>query len=281
MPVNSHKQISKFLLKRFSHESLVKNTNPKTGVEFQNRMDVVWVLDIKKKEIEEVPIQDVNIEFGYFGEHIEQLLSTKESAFSQLLTALDKWERAVRLGQNETFEFGKYEEMLNEFLKLSLVRADNMLDTVKEGSVYGGLIKGTAFYDEIFSRDKLVEIMLDKPILKEAMEKFRVNLMLNISDKNFITSKGCWYSAYESNTDQQIIFPIDAKKAIIWYDKKFDYRYALADGTIGTQCIKDGKGVENLNTCCLRSQLHGDCDFLVAKEKHELEQLLPKIETLS
>lgn len=259
--MKSHIQLPHFIMRRFCHKTTLQNTNGQSV-----HKECVYCLDIKKKEIYEADINDLNVKEDYYTDKAEKLLGNVESDFGKLLAEI----KTQLKGNVENFDLQPYEQIIKKFFYMAMARSKSILSKTIAKSKYGKL------FPEVFNPSGIV--MAGETLYNEAFLS-EYHAMVGISsEKNFVVPKGCWYwGAMETPSGPQatLTLPIMPTVAIILIKKEL--KKAIKDNGYPNILKVYDSTIQNANIFALNQELRGDCEFLICARKDELEELKLKM----
>lgn len=261
MPLNSHVQLSTFLIVNFSKKHLINNNG------YRNKNDMSWILDLKTKIITLDKPKKIGTVYRYYDDKTENMLSSEETKFGEFINKIREWKKV-----GGDFHLSEYEMLLKTFSMLQFLRSSNLQKKLIERNITQNL-KPSDIINAYINNPELFPV-------EEYMADYRINLLVNQSQSNFVLPKCCWFSVLEEDSKHwQMIMPIDPKIAVILYHKDYESRYLLREGKIGLSSIVTDEQVFGLNKYALNSEQNADNDFIVSISEKELRDLIPVLST--
>lgn len=114
MPINSHVQLSKFLIANFSNKHSINNNG------YCNKNDMSWILDLKTKGITLNKTKKIGTIYGYYDDKTENMLSLEETKFGEFINKIQEWKKV-----GGDFHLSEYEMLLKTFSMLQFLRSSN------------------------------------------------------------------------------------------------------------------------------------------------------------
>ncbi len=255
--MKSHIQLPHFIMRRFCHKTTSQNTNGQSV-----HKECVYCLDIKKKEIYEADIHDLNVKEDYYNDKAEKLLGDVESNFGKLLTEIK-----THLKTNDgNFNLEPYEQIVKKFFYMAMARSKSILRKTIAISKYGKL------FPEVFNPSGMVmagEMLYNDTFLSDYQPMVGVS-----SEKNFVVPKGCWYwGAMDTPSGPQATLTLPIMPTVVIILIKKELKKAIEDNGYPNILNVNDTTINNANIFALRQEERGDCEFLICARKDELEEL--------
>lgn len=114
MPINSHVQLSKFLIANFSNKHSINNNA------YCNKNDMSWILYLKTKGITLDKPKKIGTIYGYYDDKTENMLSLEETKFGEFINKIQEWKKV-----GGDFHLSEYEMLLKTFSMLQFLRSSN------------------------------------------------------------------------------------------------------------------------------------------------------------
>jgi hypothetical protein len=246
--VNSHIQITKSLLRGFSHDT--------------DGGEKVYYLDLSDNAIKEEKIKTLGTEYGYYNEDIEKFLSKevecKIGDISKLFKDFSKQKNKQLIITTEE------KECINEFFKYSLIRSTYTIKAVNKASFFSKSFNG-------YTTNDIFQFANDS-ILVNFFEKFDSDILLNKSNVEFVIPRNCFYSAMVTDKPTKYVLPINSRTAFILINK-CELSNFIIDGKHHYLQISDDDVVNSFNKRALVDEKFFNNAFVVANRKKELEDL--------
>lgn len=241
--INSHIQISNFLLKAFAHKTV------KDGLK-------VWYLDLEDNKIKEEKISKLDTEFGYYDKDVEDLLADAESAIGNIVRKFKDFERKKK---NITISI-KEMEIISRFIQYVLLRNSQIAQIFKEASI---------FLDEKSTHSDVIRYCeVGKPAL--ILKGYKANILINKTNKSFVISKNVLY-AERMNKQEIYLMPVSPKVAIVMMPIPMFNAYVKNEILEYAETI-DENLIQRLNNTVYYTEKETSNKFVVGY-KDELERL--------
>lgn len=259
--MKSHIQLPHFIMRRFRRKTTSQNINGQPV-----HKECVYCLDIKKKEIYEADINDLNVKEDYYNDKAEKLLGDVESDFGKLIAEIKRHLK----GNVKNFDLKPYEHVIKKFFYMAITRSKVFLSKAIAVSEYG------EFFPEIFNPSSIVmggEILYNDDVLSDFQAMVGVS-----SEKNFVVPKTCWYWGLMNTPygPQAILtLPIMPTVAIVLIKKEI--KKAIEDNGYPNILNISASAIEGANIFAMRQEMICDCEFMICARRDELEELKLKI----
>jgi hypothetical protein len=254
--VNSHIQITKALLRKFSHKTVETN-------EFgTNTVDKVYYLDLTDNKIKEEKINILGTEKGYYSDEVERFLCDDvESKLGEIIKIASEFQR----GKSNLFILSpKHKINIVNFFRFCLIRNENLIKEVNRNSVFSQLVGGyTKNY--LLSNINLVDVEL-------LFNGYFPNLLINTSNVELVIPRNCFYSAMVKGKPTRYIMPINPKVALVLINETERFNL-VKDGKLLYLQIDQDKILKCFNQRALFDEKIYNNSFVVANRKDELEDL--------
>jgi hypothetical protein len=244
--VNSHIQITKALLKNFSHKT--------------NGIKKVYYLDLHNLEIKEEKIKILGTEYGYYCEEIESFLSKEvESKIGDIVKLFKEFSHG-RVQQMEIPP--EQQERIKLFCRFSLIRSNYVLKIVNDTSVVARIIGGLSTNNIIPFYDSF-----------DPFEGYISTVLVNKSNVEFVIPRNCVYSVTVKGKGPQYILPLTPKVAFLLIHSSELINHTF-NGKYHYPVIIDDEIAIRCNKHALFTEKQYNNTFIVASREKELEKLL-------
>lgn len=246
--VNSHIQMSRFLLARF-----------------ENEHHSFFYYDVEKGFIgSNGHAKSMNTEHGYYPDEIEKLLNTEiEEPFSQIL----KFIESLDLDKPFFAMTNTVESNIKKFLVSLMIRSPLLMDSINRTS---------AFF-QFFSPADRHTLAITQGIMEaekqKVFDRYRVTFTVNKTEKPFVLPISGLYS-YSLNEYVHLSLPISPQMAITLIEHA-GIPFIEKDGITRLYLITEDKYVTELNRFAFREQCKQGYGVVISPTKEALEELLP------
>ncbi|MBN1777014.1 MAG: hypothetical protein JW811_02735 [Clostridiales bacterium] len=189
MPINSHIQVPKGVLKYFADPISKK----------------VWYLDIQKGKIRKVSPRKLGCSLDYFSGDMEDFLDANvESPVSKL----NKKARDFCLGEDQTITITVQDQVtVKLYVKNLLVRSKFALQSILDNSITAELFNDQSNHDDLVYTG-----LVTKGSIDDLLKKGKVSLLVNHTEHNLVIPRNGFYSIISQGVEYLII-PISPKGA--------------------------------------------------------------------
>ena len=240
--IKSHVQISKCLLKPFSHKT---KEGPK-----------VWCLDLKSNLIKEEKINKLDTIYAYYDEDVEELLERAETAFGDIARKIKEFESKkinITLSKNEI-------DIIFKFIDYVLLRNEKVAKILKNGSYF---LEKNSTHSEVIRYCEIGETI-------KILRGYQPNILVNKSDTEFIIARNVLY--IEKMKGKEIyLMPIAPKVAIILLPTELNNTY-IKDGILEHAETTEVNLIQRLNNTAYYTEKEVSGKFIVGM-REELERI--------
>lgn len=224
----------------------------------RNKGQCVYCLCLKIIEITEEKINELGTEKDFYSVEVEkELCDNIEQPTGIVLKKILEWgssNKNINLNSDDKKHIVKY-------IRYLLYRSDKFVQEINKESILSKTL-GSLEKNELFKLDDIV------PSLRDSLNKYDVNLIINNTDVNFVIPRNGFYQ-YKNI----IIFPFSPRKALclLTFDEMKKY---ISDGFVNHLKVDDNLTIQTLNKRALFMEKEMNNEFIIAKCKDELEPLL-------
>lgn len=239
--VDSHVQIPKVLLKSFT-------TN-----------NQLYYIDLSEKKIKRSGEGTFNTKFGYFSKIYEDFLSTR---YENVIGVLKKLVENFYNGEIDKIELKKYVKIMKELFIIADFRNPDFIKRINEKSftsfIFGGYT--TEHMTSIAMQEKLIDFYDDREIF----------LVLNKTDKNFLTCKSMYYTLSVDGGNICLFMPLHPKYGIILVSSEYYKKKTMCGGKYIS--IEKDFVINQSNDIFIKSIIKNKNECIIGK-KEDLEQI--------
>lgn len=240
--INSHVQISKCLLKPFSHKT-------EEGLK-------VWCLDLKSNQIREERINKLDTIYAYYDEDVEKILENAETAFGDIARKIKDFESKkinITISKNEI-------DIIFKFIDYVLLRNEQIANILREDSYF---LENNSSHSEVIRYCEIGE-----PI--KILRGYQPNILVNKTNTDFIIARNVLY--IEKMKGREIyLMPIAPKVAIILLPIELNNTY-VKDGILEHAETTEVNLIQRLNNTAYYTEREASAKFIVGS-KAELERI--------
>lgn len=246
--INSHIQITKSLLRNFSHRT--------------NEGEKVYYLDLLDNQIKEEKVKKLGTELGYYSEEVEKYLNEKVE--NKIGDVAKRFRDFSKQKINELIVTEEDQESIKQFFKYSMIRSGAVIKAANKASYISSFFGG-------YTTNDIISFVDDSLLVSPFMEYY-ADILINESDIEFVIPRNCFYSAMIKDKPTKYILPINPRVAfILIHNSEFD-RY-IVDGKYHYHQINDDDVAISCNRRALFDEKQYNNKFIVANRKKELEDL--------
>lgn len=260
--VNSHKQTPESLLKNFSYRVIETNKDGRPV-----KSQYVFCLNLHTKDIAPANIKTLNAEFGYYSDEAERRLSEIESSFGQCVTDIQNFIKANFNKTDNSFDIFQYEQTVKDFVYYSMARAKSFINRIQSKSVF------YPFFPDYFSHSNIINKSGQTFEKLKLLDDYALTVALS-EHYNFVLPKYCWYGGFINN--ETITLPITPNLAFILFPRKNLSDFLMPTKELGIVTFEK-EDIQIANRIALMNEQRFDNEFIVAKQKQELIDLIPYI----
>ncbi|MCL2396792.1 MAG: hypothetical protein FWC93_01875 [Defluviitaleaceae bacterium] len=253
LPINSHVQIPKSIMKNFSHLQIEKNEKNQPV-----KMEYVYFLDLSDQTIKKESIKKLDTVFGYYSQDTEEFLRDYvEGPVGDLM----KNARLFHQGKTSPLTFDV--NAMKNYICYALLRSQLVLNEVNRPSATKELLEALG-HNSTITHEK---ILMHPEALAGAFDNFSANTFENNTDVEFVVPRNCTYYTHYRDGNLMWVAPFSPKGAFVLVENG---KSLVEKGVFHTD---DSKLIEQMNVHALQCELTVNRRFIVASRERELEML--------
>ena len=244
--VNCHVQISKFLMKPFSHRT--------------DDGRKAYYLDFNDGKIHEEKISILGTEENYYYTETEEYLAKEiESKAGEVFSKLRKI-----ANNREPFELnGEEAEIIKNMFVYAFLRSDGVKRETVSRSVFL----------KVFSEKDQTELIINHPNhVKKLFSDYFPNIIINESDINFVIPHCCLYSIESNNTFHGWCLPIAPNCCATLFPNSDKEKY-MQNGKLNGSVINNAEVAKSFNNRTLSAENTYSKKFIIGDDTNELDRL--------
>ena len=247
MPVDSHIQITNFILKQF-----------------RSKDGKVLHLDLEENRIRSCSSKELGTEYGYYSDEMEQYLNREiEKPFADFVSKIIRFtkDKSERLDLPIIVE-----DICKRFVTAAAYRSRFVMDYSYKNSYTAFLLDDQTNHDQTV----FYGTQLDNGIMPP-LESQRMLVILNQSSRDFVVPRNCWYIVSGGGA-QCIILPVTPNCALELVPE--NYTGNTHNGIEERiEYIDDPDDIAYMNNCALQFEYAFNHSFVASASREELSRL--------
>lgn len=263
MPVNSHVQIPKSILKDFSsHEVEITDKGP-------SQHNYVYSLNMDGS-ITKSDIKDCNTIFGYYEDKVEkEIIKKYEDLIGNIKTNIFSLHKKGKITLKKSDS-----DVVKSFLTTIFLRSPERVKLYCENSTTWFLFATSPQNQLLYEYEKR------KELFNKFFDGYNINIFQNKTKINFIIPQVCFYDILLSpNKEVMFVFPISPGIAIVLI--KNIEKYIDADGVLLHQITTDERVIDRFNKNAIYAEYMYNKQNVYAKNREDLERYSDFITSLN
>ncbi|MCR5809009.1 MAG: DUF4238 domain-containing protein [Clostridiales bacterium] len=247
MSVNSHIQITKFILKQFRSDD-----------------GKVWHFDLEENRIRSCSSADLGTAYGYYSEKMETYLNKEiEKPFADYVAKIISFTKDSSKSLNLPI---KVEDICKRFVTAAAYRSKFTMDYTFCNSYNAFLLSDQTNHDQTV----FFGTQLDNGILP-ILQTYKMLVIINESGREFVVPRNCFYIV-SSQGIQCIIMPVSPNCALELVPE--NYTDNIHDGIEErVEYIDNPDDVLVMNNCALQFEYAFNHSFVASASREELSRL--------
>lgn len=240
--VNSHVQLTKSLLRNFSHKT--------------DEGEKVYYLDLSDSKIKEEKIKKLGTVYGYYSEDVEKFLS--EEVENKIGDVAKRFKDFSKQKREQLTITSQNQDSIKMFFKYSLIRSKYIIREVNKASYFAEFLGG-------YTTNHIISFSDDR-VLDDFFENYEVDILLNNSNVEFVIPRNCFYSGMVTGKPTKYILPINPRTAFVLIHKN-ELNCYIIDGKHYYPQINDDAVANSFNKRALFDEQHFNNTFVKLSEK--------------